>query len=169
MNKEALKREILEEDKEFSIEDFYNSKKEKALIFISPEETLNTYVPYGMTHTSVMNEIYYLTYNDKGLTSYLYLWYKLIPKRCDIVISLTDIGVIEVVLPNKANLYEIEEFNRVKSELEATGKDFSYVFINGKKLKEDKNLNEASKILMERLDVNLETKSKSLKEKSKML
>ena len=29
MNKEALKREILEEDKEFSIEDFYNSKKEK--------------------------------------------------------------------------------------------------------------------------------------------
>lgn len=160
---EAIIETYKEECKQFSIEKFYKDNVDKkGLIFISPVQRINLNVPRYMNHTNILKEIYYMLYNEKNYYNYKDLWFNVVPNRNDIVISLTDIGVIEIVMPNRLNTWQMEEFLKVRRSLENINKNFMYVFISSNEEEKIETMNECTKRLIDRIDDNIKTSEKEI-------
>lgn len=168
MNKDVLKDTIVSEASDFDLDKFYSDNIDRAaLILITPVETISLIVPSMMNHTSLLKEIFYLKYNKMFSNNYKNFWFKEVPSTNSIVLSLVYDGIDEVVIPNKTNEREINEYINLKRKLESI-KNRSYVYINIENDALFDNLDIGLQNIYERIDNNLTSNEEILDKESRL-
>lgn len=121
---ELLRQEIAYENANFSLEQFYQEKRDRAVCVITPQETLTAYT--WCDHGTGALQIYNMLYQEQKERWDSPLWQLGATARGNVVLQLCDEEFIPVWFPYKINDYQYQQLNKIIDNLQEINQQGNY-------------------------------------------
>ena len=122
--KDLLKQEIEYESSNFSLDDFFKDKRDRAVIVITPDDTIRTFT--WLDHGRGTLQIYNYLYDEEETEWQSPIWQFGAIEKGNVVIQLCDTEYTPVWLPYKMNEYQYRELTYLFTEMERINEEGNY-------------------------------------------
>lgn len=121
---ELLRQEVAYENANFSLEQFYQEKRDRAVCIITPQEMITAYT--WCDHGYGALQIYNMLYHEQKEKWESPIWQLGATERGNIILQLCDEDFIPVWFPYKINDYQYQQLNKIIDILQGVNQQGNY-------------------------------------------